>query len=223
VPTGSSAADSARQQAHQILDHPPFTTTTGSGPHPLAGVLHAVGRGLQDVFGPVYRWVVHHVFGAIGSGLHGIFGAWTPVAAIVLVVAAGVLLALVLVRRRTRIAARAQPAGATGSSVDPSTLEEEAERLAAAGDYAGSVRLRFEAGLLRLEGDGLIAQQRTSTDAELSARIGSPAFSRLATRHEEIAYAGLPASRDDVEQARVDWPHVPREARARRDMEDAPS
>jgi hypothetical protein len=219
----SSASDSARQQAHQILTHPPFTTTTGSGPHPLAGVLHAVGRGLEDAFGPAYRWIVHHIFGGIGSGLRDVFGSWAPVVAIALVVAAGVVLALLLVHRRTRIAARTPAAVFSASSVDPAALEEEAERLAAAGEFAASVRLRFEAGLLRLEGAGLIAQQRTSTDAELSVRIGSPAFSRLATRHEEIAYAGQAASRDDVDQAVSDWPHVPREARARRDMADASS
>jgi hypothetical protein len=224
VPSGSSFSDSARQQAHHILSHPPFTNPPSSTPHPLAGVVHAVGRGLEVAFGPALRWIGRHIFRSVGSGFERLFGGWAPVVGGALAVAAGVLVALLLVRRRSRIAARAGARSTgtfTATVVDPAELEAEADRLAAAGDYAASVRLRFEAGLLRLESAGLIAQQRTSTDAELTARIGSPSFSRLASRHEAIAYAGLPASAGDVQQARADWPQVPGEARQHRALSSA--
>jgi hypothetical protein len=121
-----------------------------------------------------------------------------------------------LVRRRSRIAAQSSGQQSVTASANPDDLEAEADGLAAKGAYAEAVRLRFEAGLLRLERAGLIANQRTSTDAQLAGRIGSPTFDGLAHRHEAVAYASQPADQDDVHQARVGWPRVPDEARTSR-------
>ena len=131
-------------------------------------------------------------------------------------VALGALSALVLVRRRSRIAARGSGTQSATALVNPDDLEAEADELAARGAFAAAVRLRFEAGLLRLERAGLIANQRTSTDSELSIRIGSSTFDGLALRHEAVAYAGQAADEDDVYQACTGWPRVPDEARTSR-------
>jgi hypothetical protein len=214
VSVDPSYAEQARQQAHQILSRAPYAGGKTSSPHPLAGFLHAIGRGLDIVFGPVGRWIDRQIFRPVGSGFTSLFGSWSPFAGLVIAVAAGVILALLLVRRRSRISARSGPPLPSVTIASPSDLDEEADRFATAGEFGRAFRLRFEAGLLRLEIAGLIVGQNTSTDAEISARIGSPTFDRLATRHEAFAYAGESAGAADVRQARTDWPLVPDEARS---------
>jgi hypothetical protein len=223
VASDPSYAASARQQAHQILSHAPYNTDQGNPPRPLAGLLHAIGRGLDIVFGPVFRWILHHLLAAVGSGATSIFGGWAPAVGIAAAVAVGVLLALVLVRRRSRIEARPGDQQSVTPLINPDDLEAEAADLAAKGAFAAAVRLLFEAGLLRLERAGLISNQRTSTDAELAVRIGSPTFDGLALRHEEVAYAGQPADEGDVREARSGWPRVPDEARRSRKTVEASS
>jgi hypothetical protein len=216
VPSPSNYAASARQQAHQILSGAPYTTKQPTTPHPLAGVLHAIGRGLEVAFGPALRWIEHRIIHPIGSGASGLLGGWAPVVGVVSAVAIGVLLALLLVRRRSRIAARTEEQRKPTSLTNPDALEAEADDLAAEGAFSAALRLRFEAGLLRLERAGLIADQQTSTDAELADRLGSPTFDRLALRHEAVAYAGQVADEGDVDHARSAWPQVPDEARSSR-------
>ena len=216
MPSQSNYAASASQQAHQILSRAPYTTKQAATPHPLAGVLHAIGRGLDIVFGPALRWIDHAIIHPIGSGASHILGGWAPFVGIAAAVALGALSALVLVRRRSRIAARGSGPQSATAVANPDDLEAEADDLAAKGAFAAAVRLRFEAGLLRLERAGLIANQRTSTDAELAIRIGSPTFDGLALRHEAVAYAGEVADEDDVLQARTGWQRVPDEARTSR-------
>jgi hypothetical protein len=211
----------ARQQVHQILSHPPYTAAKNSTPRPLAGLLHAIGRGLEIAFGPLVRWVSHHLLAAVGSGFTQVFGSWAPVIGMTLTVAVGVALAILLVHRRSRIAHRGEREESVKLAIDPADLEARADRLALDGDYAASFRLRFEAGLIRLESLGLIAGQRTRTDAELTDRIGSAAFDHLARRHEAITFAAQPASERDDEQAKSDWPHVPQEAREHRAMAES--
>ncbi len=213
MPGDSSYAGAARQQAHQILSQPPYTTTTQSTPRPLAGVLHAIGHFVDDVFGPVYRWIDAHIFHAVSAGFVNIFGGWAGYAAMGLAVISGVVIALLLVRRRTRIAARTDIVPTSVDGVGPAELEAEADRLAAAGDFGGALRLRFEAGLLRLEAAALVSNARVHTGAQVAAHLGSPTFDELERRHEAVAYAASPASEVDVTHARDGWPRVVAEAR----------
>jgi hypothetical protein len=184
-------------------------------------VLHAVGRALDVVFGPPFRWLEHHLFDRIGAGFTRAFGSWTPVVGIGIGVGIGVLLAVVLVRRRSRVGARTEEMRTVLVPLDPAALEDEADRLASVGDYAAAVRLRFQAGLLRLEAAGLVADQGVRTDTQMSVSLGSPTFDRLARRHEAVTYAGDPSSADDVEDARSSWPQVPDEARSRQALSGA--
>ena len=216
MPTDSQYAAAARREARQILSRSPYTHVTHSPPRPLAGVLHAIGRAISVVFGPVVRWFVHHLFQPIGHGFVDVFGSWAGLVGILLAVVGGALLATVLIRRRSRVGAEEAASVVEAASLDPSVLEAEAERLAAAGDFGGAVRLRFEAGLYRLESAGILADQRVRTDIELAAVIGSPTFETLAEQHQAIAYAAAGAGAGDVEQARQGWPLVPAEARRHR-------
>jgi hypothetical protein len=214
-------ADQARHQAQQILSRSPYSHPASSTPRPLAGLLHAVGHGLDVVFGPIGRWLKHTVFRPVGSGLHSLFGAWTLGVLVVVAVGFGVLAAALLVRRRSRIAARPVDRLHAATRVDPSAIEEEADRLAAAGDFASAVRLRFQAGLLRLEGAGLVAHQEVQTASQMSGLLGSPTFDRLAERHQAVTYAGMVAGAEDVQSARAGWPQVSDEVERHRTLTEA--
>ncbi len=218
MPTDPGFARSARQEAHQILSQPAYTGAHRSTPRPLAGLLHDIGHLLGDIFGPPYRWLVRTIFHPIGHGLHLAFGGWAPLVGVLLVVVAGGLLALLAIRRRARIGRHATDARQTSATADPSDLDAEADRLAAAGDFAGALRARFEAGLLRLERAGLVPDAAVRTAHEVSTRLGSPTFDHLVGRHQAVAYAGNPAGPADDEDARRNWPRVPGEARNPRDL-----
>jgi hypothetical protein len=223
VPADSGYAAAARREAHEILSRSPYTQTHHAPPRPLAGVLHAIGRGVDVVFGPVFRWLRRELVDPVGHGLSHVFGSFAPVVAIAVVVVAGVFLALLLIRRRARLSARGEPAMPTASTIDPSALEEEADRRAREGDFADAVRLRFDAGLRRLELAGLLTEPETRTGSEVVVRIGSPTFEGLAHQHEAIAYAAASAGPSDDERARLEWPAVPDEARRHRTLVESMS
>ena len=212
---GSDYSNAARQQAQKILSQPPFTASRpGKSPRPLAGVLHAIGRGIEDVVGPPYRWIDREIFHRASVRLHNIFGPWLPWFALFAAVALGVLIAVIVTRRRSR----SKPAGTSPSRSlappDPRELEEEAKQRELEGDHEGAVRLRFRAGLLRLELRGLIADRRVQTSTQVSSQVHSPNFDVLASRHESIVYARDPATPGDVADARERWPKVLVEAHA---------
>jgi len=179
----------------------------------LAGVLHAIGRGLEWLFARPARWIYHHLLVHIGHGFQLAFGNWWPVALGVLALGAGVVVGLLLVRRRARISARsAAIPGVGGQGEDPDELERLAIGAEDAGDHERAVRLRFRAGLVRLARQGVIANQDSQTDRQLSVRLHSPTFDALAVRHEVIVYGRQPATEHDVEAARHDWPRALTEA-----------
>jgi hypothetical protein len=223
VPGSSNYAESARRQADQILSRPPFTRHPSSTPHPLAGVLHFIGHVLDDIFGPIGRFIERYLLRPVGHGFHVAFGSWSIEVAVVLAVIVGVVLTLLVVRRRARIESVQAPSAVLTTSTDPEELEAEADRMEAAGDRSAAFRLRFAAGLLRLERAGLVPDQQVRTDAEVGALLGSPTFDRLARRHEAVAYGGDAATGDDLQRSRQEWPRVPDEARRHRAASGAPT
>ena len=212
APTGQGFAPTARHQVEQILSRPPYTTS--NGPRPLAGIFHALGRALDDVFGPVWRWLYHHVLLHIGHGFRFAFGGWWPLVAGALALAVGALSATLVVRRRSRIQARRQPAQTVTSEEKPGALEAEAAAADAAGDFERAVRLRFRAGLLRLVRQGTLVDDHARTDRQLTALVPSTTFRQLAQRHERIVYGREPAAAEDSSLARQQWPRALAEARS---------
>lgn len=205
----SSYSNDARRQAAHILSQPPFVQTSQHIPDPLAGVLHAIGRAFDDTVGKVFGWIGRH----ISSAAHDVFGPFAWVAIIVVALAIGVLAGLWLIRRRTRIGRRQ-----TDTALEAITGENVAELEAAAraaeqrGDLEEAVRLRFRAGLARLEAAGVIASRLVTTTDQARRTLRNPTFDRLASRHEAIAYASEKASPEDAGAARDGWPHVIDEA-----------
>jgi hypothetical protein len=208
VGTPSSYSNGARRQAVHILSQPPFVNKPSRIPDPLAGVLHAIGRAFDDTVGKPLGWLGRH----LSVAAHDVFGRFTWLALILLALGIGVLAATLLIRRRTRIGKRdttAVLAALTGE--DAGMLEAEADAAEQRGDLEEAVRLRFRAGLARLESAGVIASRLVTTTEQVRRTVHNPTFDGLAIRHEAIAYAGQTASLTDAGSAREGWPRVIKE------------
>jgi len=212
VPVDSSSlAGQARHEARHILSQPPFSASTHrSG---LDAFFHDLGHWLSDVAGPVWRFLDHHLLHPVGNEFSSVFGSWWPVplGAVMVVVAA--VVGFRLARTRARVGVTRAGRGAMTRDEDPGELESAADQAEQAGDFELAVRLRFRAGLARLERSGLITGRRTHTSSQLAAALRSPTFDTLAGQLDHIVYAGLPATADHVGAARSGWPRIPVEAR----------
>ena len=94
------------------------------------------------------------------------------------------------------------------ASADPAELERRADLAERDGDMATAVRLRFEAGLIRLVRSDRL-DLRIDTTAEAAARqVADPTMDRLTIDFEEVTYGGRPARADDLERARSGWREV---------------
>jgi hypothetical protein len=204
VGTPSNYSNEARRQAAHILSQPPFVKSPSHIPDPLAGVLHGIGRVITDVIGKPAAWAWRH----ISSLTVGVFGRFTWLVVTIVAVGIGVLVGTLLIRRRTRIGPRNTTVHDVPAREDVAMLEAEADAAEARGDLEGAVRLRFRAGLTRLESAGVIASRLVTTTGQVRQAVHNPAFDSLAERHEAIAYAGQPASPADAGSARERWPRV---------------
>jgi hypothetical protein len=112
------------------------------------------------------------------------------------------------VRRRAR-ASGAVAVGATALAAAPAG-PEELERAAVAAERDGAldraVRLRFTAGLLRLDAAQAIELAPSSTTGAVGRALRSPRFDALAEAHDAIAYGGRRAAPEDAAAAREQWP-----------------
>jgi hypothetical protein len=212
APGASSFATEARRQAARILSGPPYANKPERLPDPLGGVLRAVGRAFVWAFGHPSRWLWRHL---LRPGFHVTFswlgsGGW--IVALVLALGLGVLVGVVLIRRRSRIAA--QPT--SGKPKSPGDRISELERAVGRAEVEGNnelaVRLRFQLGLQRLEARGVIPEGRTTTSHQLRLILKSPIFDELASRHESITYAHQQATPMDVDSSRVGWGRLLRAA-----------
>ena len=75
------------------------------------------------------------------------------------------------------------------------------------------MRLRFRAGLLRLDARELIEYRPSLTTGEVAAAVGSPTFERVGADFDAIAYGGRAADEDDEVASREGWQRVLSEAR----------
>lgn len=139
-----------------------------------------------------------------GSGRIVIF-----LVAAVVVTLAGVAAARII-RGRVDGAERVAARGAAGTTdrPDPGKLDFAAERAAEQGDYAAALRLRFEAGLTRLDMAGATPSHEVLTSGEVADLLELPEFDTLAGTFDAVAYGSRPAGREDDEQARQRWPVV---------------
>jgi hypothetical protein len=159
---------------------------------------------LSDWWNGVWRRFVDwldRVIAALPGGPEVFFGLLG-----LLVIGAAVWLALTLAKRRNRqLEARARARYAEEDAIDPAELEAAATRAAAQGDYRESVRLRFVAGLLRLDRKNAIDFRPGMTSAEVSARLREPSYDQLAIRFDAIVYGDAPAGPSDDQSSAEGW------------------
>jgi hypothetical protein len=91
---------------------------------------------------------------------------------------------------------------------DPRSLERRADAAEAAGDLDAALRLRFRAGLLRLDARGRIEYRPSISTHEVRRALHSEGFDRLAATFDDVVYGGRPADPGDVSAARERWPDV---------------
>ena len=199
----STPSAAARAEAREVLSERRFRP--GDGLRPFRGVLEWLSRGV----GPVVEAILN-VLGAIE--------AFVPGGDLVLWVAAAVLVAVLaawLARRaiRNRTAAEGEPRPPRPADpLDPRTLERDAEAAERRGELELALRLRFRAGLLRLDRARRIPFRESMTSGEVSRRLRSPDFDAVAAAFDEIVYGGRPAVPDDLAAARDRWGRVLAEA-----------
>ncbi len=195
----------ARRDAQAILDGEAFQTKTGS--RPLRGVLEWIGDGLA----PIGR--------AITRTWNATLGQLPPMAMWVVVIAiiAG---AIFLIARNAQSRAAARSLSNTNYTPDDrfdtltaTDLESEAASAEQHGDLALALRLRFRAGLLRLEYDAhAIVNRPGLTTREVRSTLQLEQFNSLANTFEGVTYGNQVADHDDTAESRTQWPSVIREA-----------
>jgi hypothetical protein len=189
-------AAQAREHAQQILRERRFH---GSGvPRPFHGALVWLGDKLRPV-GHLFNRIADHLPG-------GPYTLWVIVAAIVVLLAAGVS-ARVASRRAAAELERGERSRLP-RDVDPRRLEREADEAERAGDAARALRLRFRAGLLRLGRGRVVPLRESLTSGEARRLVRLAEFDRLARTHDEVVYGGRAAELADAVEARETWPRV---------------
>ncbi len=205
-------AASARHQAREILSGSQYQSRPERSFRPLAGVLGAIGRFFDRVFGPPWRFLEHHLFHPLSGQLSDVFGNWWPVLVLALVVVGGVLVGRVVIKRRSRPDRQVVERTSPLPDQDPDSIDALARQAELDGDLQRAVRLRFRAGVIRLERLGAVDRGPTRTDRQISERLNSSTFDALATDLESIVYGGSAATAEQAADAVSGWRTVTIEA-----------
>ncbi|MDH4144030.1 MAG: DUF4129 domain-containing protein [Acidimicrobiia bacterium] len=185
-------ADDARARAEDVLDDRDFRASRL--PNPLRGAIEWLADRLEPLGRPI-AWLWRSGAGRIGL--------------IAVVLTAAAVLASQVGRARLRAPTeRRRGHRAEPRPVDPAGLERDAEEAERAGDLDRAVRLRFVAGLLRLERQGRVHHASAAPNHALGDELSSADFDALALAFDEIAYGGRPATAADVDDARSRWTRV---------------
>jgi hypothetical protein len=200
VSIGAVDPGDARERARDIVDG----FRPKDPPRPFRGVLDWIGARLAEigrVLGAPFAWILE----TFGDG----FG-WLIIAA----AAAGVIVAVVSAVRggsfgRVGRARSSPPPDETQRRSRPEDLEAAAAAAAARGEFDLAVRLRFRAGLQRLDRDaGAIVYSSSIGTGDVRRSVELPMFDRLADRFERVTYGPDVAASEDDDEARREWPRV---------------
>ena len=191
---GQVDPDQARDQARGILGGRRYKPA--EVPRPFEGTLDWLGDHLRPV-GDFFSRITESLVGKI------------VLAALLAAVVAGIAL---LVARRRAAGDAGMGAGRgrapRDESRDPGRLEREADAAEHRGDLDAAVRLRFRAGLLRLDRAGAISYRPSITSGQVARRLRLPAFDDLAMTFDAVAYGGRHASATDLSTTRAAWSRV---------------
>jgi hypothetical protein len=161
-------------------------------PRPFRGLLHALSKVVQPVVDAI-------------SGLFGQPWLGWPLAALLVLVA--LLLVARTVRRRAWEGLR-EAGERAPRPLDPARLEREADEAERQGDLERAIRLRFRAGLLRLDRAKAIALEPSTTSGEVSRTLRSRDFEDVASSFDAVVYGRRPPRGEDVELSRAGWTRV---------------
>jgi hypothetical protein len=188
----------ARAAARQILARPEFRPRRP--PRPLHGVL---------------RWIGER-FRPIGDAVDSVTASKALAAAVVVVVLVlvSVVTTVVINRRAGAAIAAGTDRGDRRRPERPAELERRAEDAERTGDLELALRLRFRAGLLRLDEAGALRYRPSLTTGAVLRSVPSDRLRALAGSIEEVVYGGRPAAAEDVAAAREGWPAVLAEVRS---------
>jgi hypothetical protein len=193
----------ARGEAEEILSERRFHGT--ETPRPLRGLLDWLADRLR-VFGGAFDWLAERLPGGEST-------AAVLLATLVLLVAA--FAAARIAARRSRRMLEERHRADVRRRVDPSDLERAADEAERNGELEEALRLRFRAGLLRLERANVIAFHESMTSGEVARQLRSQEFDRIANTFDEVVYGRRPPESLDLRGARDGWPRVLQEAGAR--------
>jgi hypothetical protein len=175
-------------------------------PDPLANVFSWIGDLLTGLGNAITDWINSLASGVPGgSDLVVLIGAG-------LVLALSAFLAARSLRRRT--AAASDASGGDGRAApgarhdDWRSLERAADEAERAGDYESAVRLRFRAGLLRLDERGAVTVTAATTTREVARALRSSEFDRVAAGFDRVAYGGRAPAATDADLQRAGWKQV---------------
>lgn len=204
TPRDAARADSAREQARDVLRQKRFSPT--SVPSPLRSLRERIGRALRSLGRPL-RDAYDRVAGWLPGGPL-LLAALLAVA----VIGLGAALASRAGRRLAAAPAGAGPGGDEREAMSAARLRRRAEEAERGGRLDEALRLRFRAGLVDLHGRELIELRPALTNRELLREVRSPTLVTLVDGFEAVAYGGRPAVVEDVASAREGWPLVAEEA-----------
>jgi hypothetical protein len=131
---------------------------------------------------------------------------WIVLAA--LLVAAVWFVARRLLTSRVQASVAQERALAVARDEDPRALDRRADAAESAGDLELALRLRFRAGLLRLDQRGAIEFRPSISTIEVRRTLHSEDFDALAATFDDVVYGGRPPASDDLAAARERWPNV---------------
>jgi Domain of unknown function (DUF4129) len=184
----------AREQAREILGGRRYKPA--DVPRPFEGALEWLGDRLRPI-GDFFSRITESLAGKI------------VLAALLAGVVA--LVAVLVARRRGAAGARdgkARRRASPDEHADPARLEREADAAERRGDLDVALRLRFRAGLLRLDRTGAIRFRPSITTGQVARRLRLRDFDDLAITFDAVAYGGRHASATDLRSARTGWPRV---------------
>ena len=190
-----------RASAEDILAERRFRGA--DSPRPLRRLLEWIGERLNPL--------TDRVSSAADRAPGGERWFWLVVAAVV-VVAVAFVSARTARRRAAAIEAVATSRVRAGRE-RPADLERAADEAERDGDWERALRLRFRAGLLRLDEARVLPFRESITMGEVARRLRSRDFDGLARMFDEIVYGRRAARADDASAARDGWRRVLAEAR----------
>ncbi len=200
--------DEARKRAQEILNEKRFQPP-GTSPAFVRRWLDAIGDPINDFFRVLGR-LLARLFDALpGTGPLSwlLWTGFLGLAAVLFLV-----VARAIARRGQHGASTVEPGRSADARDDAPRLEGLADEAEREGRFGEAVRLRFAAGLARLEYRNTVRMGQRRTNRQVAVQVGQTLGDRpsamlveLGEQLDNIVHGGFRASADDAQKARSGW------------------